>query len=214
MHTKDLFLDLEGIQLGKTGTICLLQSYYGKDKVDILDIWTDPEPLREGGGMRRMLEDPEWTKYMFDPRGDAANLYSSFGIRMKNVICLQLAEVAFDRSMGYQRRFVNGLCKVLDRVMTIHESHQSKQIKERGRRYFCPDLGGDYQVFCQRPLPDALVEYCELDVAFLPRLKEKFYDPLPDNRKEWVKTKSQERAELGFGSNPLPSGRDACLAPL
>jgi exonuclease 3'-5' domain-containing protein 1 len=214
MESGEIFLDLEGIRLGKDGTVSLLQfTRGGKDtRVFVLDIFQMPHFL--AGRLQKILESEQWTKFMFDPRGDSSNLFEEYGIVMRNVVCLQLAEIAFDRQNGMRRRFVNSLANVIKRVTEQQEQEYICEIKDKGKSLFSPDRGGGYEVFEQRPLLPILVKYAAIDVEYLERIKQCFWDVLSVEWKEWVRFESHRRVSLAFSKGPLPTGKEACIAPL
>lgn len=208
-----LFLDLEGVQLGKEGKICLLQFTQGNgdDRIFVLDIIKSPELL---GKLGKVLESQHWRKYIFDPRGDSSNLFHEFGITMRNVVCLQLAEIAFDRQNGIRRNFVSGLSNVLKRVLDTEQQIVVCQMKDEGKRMFSPDKGGSFEIFEKRPLPEKIIEYSAMDVFFLEDIKRFFFDVLDQYWVDWVLLRSFERLELACSSSSLPTGKKACIAPL
>lgn len=206
----DIYLDLEGLRLGKGGTICLLQFTTGgvNDPIFVIDLIQTPEFLKEGR-LRYVLESDDWTKFIFDPRGDSANLFDEYGILMKNVKCLQLSEIAFDRQTKRKRTFVSSLTNVMRRVLSYEEYERARTMKEKGKGLFSSNTC----VFKIRPLDALLLEYSAYDVKYLIKIKKEFYDKLDDTWKLWVEDRSRERVELAESSEPLPSGKEACLAP-
>ena len=123
LHDSDkcLYLDFEGVDLCRKGTIAIGQLTYpaaagadSKSPIYLLDFIALPDILEikiDGNiSLRNILEGDSYMKFIFDPRCDSDCIYHTKGkVHMKNVICLQLCEVAKDRAQGDERRFVNGL---------------------------------------------------------------------------------------------------------
>lgn len=210
---KDVYVDIEGVNLGRNGEICLLQMTFGPDTpIIILDVVECPDILENG--VRDILESKNICKYMWDPRADSDALYNrERPILLENVVCLQLAEISLHRLQGMTRNYLSSLGSALQRVLPSNTYCKMYQIKESGRNLFSPEKGGNYQVFLDRPLNKSLLTYSALDVAFLPDIKKKYYDKLPEVDKNWVIQKSQERINLALSDIPLPKGRSASLAP-
>ena len=100
-----LYLDFEGIRLGRWGKLCLGQlTYPAPSKVYLLDIIVLGKrlfSLRSSSGscnFRELLESTTWLKVLFDPRRDVAALYEQCNkLLPKNIKCLQLCEIAVRR---------------------------------------------------------------------------------------------------------------------
>ncbi|KAJ5899122.1 hypothetical protein N7495_003866 [Penicillium taxi] len=69
-------------------------------------------------------------------------------------------------------------CVERDSKISLTEKEEWKNIKENGRRLFEPTLGGQYEVFNERPISPDIVKYCTGDVIFLPDLFNKYYAQL------------------------------------
>ena len=206
---KDLYVDMEGVNLGRNGLPCLLQIMGDKTSVYVFDL------LVLGGipeCVRQLLESPEWRKFTWDPRADSDSLYNCCGrVMLSNVLCLQLAEIAHDRYHGRTRNHVTGLAKAMSRFLPEDLSAVTVPIKQLGKAMFAP--GGNPAVFAQRPLGEYLINYCSLDVAVLPFFKKCLWDPLPEKWQLWTAVKTHERVCLAFSEEGLSTGRAATVAP-
>lgn len=204
--SSTIYIDLEGVSLGRDGQVCLIQCMGENTPVFVFDTMLIgiPEALRQ------MLESNEWCKYTWDPRGDSDALYHSYGIVLHNVICLQLAEVAYDRLHGGIRKHVSGLAKSLNRFLP----HDVVELVDPLKRHVKTLFSEDPAIFARRPLSEGLVYYAALDVAILQVLKGLIWDSLPAQQQMWVVAESQRRIDLAFRSEPLPTGCDATLAPV
>lgn len=210
-----LFVDLEGVNLGRNGQLCWIQiTTESQDMpVFIIDLvalhGTIPDSLRE------IISSPKYCKYMWDPRADADALYNCCEqLHVTNVVCLQLAEVAHDRESGFMRKYVNGLAKSMKRFLPQDVLNVVLPLKETGKIMLSPEKGGNSNVFLQRPMPSELLDYCAVDVVVLPYIKKSVWDSLPAHRKRWVEYKTKQRVDLSKDLHvPLPSGIFATLAP-
>jgi hypothetical protein len=54
--------------------------------------------------------------------------------------------------------------------MTASEKRQWIEGKGKSKRLFAPELGGSYEVFNERPLPEEIALYCTQDVKLMPKL--------------------------------------------
>ncbi len=65
-------------------------------------------------------------------------------------------------------------CLALDAEMGEDERNRVLAIKERGKRLFAPEHGGSYEAFRVRPLSQEVIDYCVVDVAYMPNLYKKY----------------------------------------
>ncbi|KAK6591986.1 3 -5 exonuclease [Botrytis cinerea] len=183
-----IYVDLEGVNLSRQGTISILQIYVAPlDHTYLIDVHTMGGKTfsmvgTSGVSLKDILESVTIPKVFFDVRNDADALFSHFGIRLMGVKDLQLMELA-TRSWG--RTYVSGLAKCIeyDAPMTGQEKRVWKAVKETGKRLFEPQLGGSYEIFNQRPLPVDVQKYCVQDVRFLPKLWELYNSRMT---KDWA----------------------------
>lgn len=174
-----LFVDLEGVNLSRHGTISLLQIYAVPQKqTHLVDMHTLKErafsqPSVNGTTLGDILESPLIPKVFFDVRNDSDALYSHFGIKLAGVQDLQLMELA---TRSFPKRRVNGLARCIenDAPMTAAERQSWKATKQKRVDLFAPERGGSYEVFNVRPLAKDIIQYCVEDVRLLPRLWEKY----------------------------------------
>ncbi|RMZ30118.1 hypothetical protein D0859_05785 [Hortaea werneckii] len=173
--SNNIFVDMEGVNLSRYGSISLMQIYVPESTdifiVDIHTLGTQAFDITgpQGNTLGNLLEGIEVTKYLFDARNDADALYALFNIRLAHFIDVQLLELA---SRTGPKHVVRGLaaCIEQEQVLTEAATREWKQIKEEGAKLFNPKLGGSYEVFNFRPLPQTLLDYCVGDVQYLPAL--------------------------------------------
>ncbi|PCD21766.1 hypothetical protein AU210_015569 [Fusarium oxysporum f. sp. radicis-cucumerinum] len=125
---------------------------------------------------------------------------------------LQLMELA---TRSFSRRCVNGLSKCIERdaPMSIQERLEWVQTKEGGLRLFAPEKGGRYEVFNERPLPDAIKFYCAQDVQILPRLWAYYDGKMGQRWRERMIAESRARVQSSQSATYNGKGRHMALAP-
>mmetsp|Transcript_37766 Transcript_37766/g.70458 ORF Transcript_37766/g.70458 Transcript_37766/m.70458 type:complete len:474 (-) Transcript_37766:11-1432(-) len=197
-------VDFEGVDLCRTGELCLLQMTCNNDPtlVYVLDVHLLREKafsLATPGGtsMKSILEDDQGIlKLWFDPRNDVDALYYQFGITPKNVFDLQLAEVAVRRSQAHNPRFVTGLGKCLreSEQLSADQIACAQDIDARAKALFEPKFGGRYVVFQERPLRDDILTYAAHDSRYMIMLYELYVGRLTQEWQHRVSVGSNERA--------------------
>jgi exonuclease 3'-5' domain-containing protein 1 len=170
-----LYIDLEGIALGRHGSISILSLYIAPTgETYLIDIHSLGKAAfstitNSGTSLKTVLESSTIPKVVFDIRNDSDALFSLFQISVDGIKDLQLMELAFRTG---SRKFVSGLAKCIEKESPISTAAKTewRLTKERGRRLFAPEKGGRYDVFNERPLKPEIIQYCKQDVALLPGL--------------------------------------------
>jgi exonuclease 3'-5' domain-containing protein 1 len=213
-----LYIDLEGEHLSRDGTISILQLYLLPTKrTYLIDIFTLGSKRfttcgRSSRTLQEILQDPETPKVFFDVRNDSDALYSHYNIRLAGIQDLQLMEVA---TRPFGRRCVNGLAKCIEKEggLSLHESQEWKQCKDKGLRLFAPEHGGSYKVFNERPLSKEILHYCAQDVHFLPRLWEHYNRKLTPTWRQRVTKATKARVVESQSNSYVAHGKHKALAP-
>ncbi|KAF7882730.1 uncharacterized protein EAF02_006093 [Botrytis sinoallii] len=213
-----VYIDLEGINIGRTGSIAILQVHILPNKKTFL---VDVHNLREqafstpnssGLTLKAILESKFIPKVIFDVRNDSDALYSHFGVKLQGVIDLQLMELA---TRSHNRKFLRGLGKCMDQdlVQTSEELEVRSAIKKRGVQLFAPEKGGRYEVFNDRPLDPAIVEYCVQDVQLMPQLWNVYNAKLALMNKRWAtKIERETKARLLLSQSAEYNGKGQHMA--
>ncbi|KAG4427040.1 hypothetical protein IFR05_017477, partial [Cadophora sp. M221] len=170
-----LYIDLEGVNLSRQGSISILQIHVApQKKTYLIDIHTLGSKAFDTTGeldhtLRSVLQSESIPKVFFDVRNDSDALFSHFKISLAGVIDLQVMEYG---TRSFQKGFVNGLSKCIERDLHLlpFQRLECQRVKEEGLNLFAPEKGGAYEVFNQRPLSDAIGLYCVQDVQWLPAL--------------------------------------------
>lgn len=171
-----IFIDLEGVNLSRRGTISILQIHIRTTGQNYLvDVKTLEEAAFSTKGrstsdtLTSILESASIPKVFFDVRNDSDALFCHYGIKLQGIQDIQLMEFA---TRTYPGSFICGLKKCIERdvAMGYTEKNNWMMAKQDGLKLFSPDKGGSYEVFNQRPLPETIKIYCIQDVNYLPRL--------------------------------------------
>lgn len=171
-----LYVDLEGKNLSRNGTLSIVTIFVESEKkvylVDVTTLQHDAFDMAglKGSTLRAVLESDNIIKVFFDIRRDSDALFSLYGVSVGGIEDLQLIELA---SRTFDKRFVKGLAKCIERDSTIgHEEKKAwKSAKDKVRKLFDSNHGGDFAVFDQRPLPPEIHAYCVQDVVLMPHLR-------------------------------------------
>ena len=177
--SPSLYLDLEGINLGRNGTISIITLYVPPwSTIYLLDIFTlgsaaFSTPGPKSKTFRSILESASIPKAFFGCRSDLDALYALFRIKMGGVIDIQLLEVA--QREGEKRDRYDRLLSLLDCInkdfdLGQRQKEDMKLVKDGGKGLFAPVCGGSYEVFNERPMRREIIEYCAQDVTLLPML--------------------------------------------
>lgn len=200
-----LYFDLEGIRLGRLGSISLVLLYVGPQlmtyiiDVHILGRGAFFTTNCTGNSLKGILESPKIPKVFFDIRNDSDALYSQYRIYVNGIIDVQLLELA---TRNEAKELVAGLARCIEKDSTL--SGVAKQLwqrtKEDGRRLYDPQKGGRYEVFNERPLKAEILQYCRQDVELLPTLWEvyscKLRGPSDGAWRSMVSKATRERIKL------------------
>ncbi|SPO04166.1 uncharacterized protein DNG_06849 [Cephalotrichum gorgonifer] len=218
VRPPSLYIDIEGVNLSRQGTISILQVFVRpKSRTYLVDIHilgnkAFATPGANGGTLKQILESETIPKVFFDVRNDSDALYSHFHIRLSGIQDLQLMELA---TRTFRRSHVNGLAKCIarDAPMGDKELVDWEATKENGIKLFQPNLGGSYEVFNERPLSEEIRTYCVQDVQFLPRLWTYYDAKITPRWRQRVLEASKERVTLSQAPEYNGQGIHMALAP-
>lgn len=214
-----IYIDLEGVNLSRHGTISILQLYiHPTNKVYLIDVLVLKEkcfstPATVGPlTLKDILESKSTPKVFFDVRNDSDALYSHFQIKLAGVVDLQLWELA---ARPFAGKYVKGLAKCIENDSSLSDEEKAEvmQTKEKGKMLFSPEHGGSYEVFNERPLSKDIQAYCAQDVYLLPDLLRWYTcrcDPIWEKR---VAEASQLRVAQSQREDYNGTGGHKTLAP-
>ncbi|OAL46891.1 hypothetical protein IQ07DRAFT_658231 [Pyrenochaeta sp. DS3sAY3a] len=213
-----LYIDLEGINLSRHGSISIMQLYIlPRLETHLIDIHklgsaAFTTPSTNGNTLKAILESPTITKAFFDVRNDSDALFSLFNISLAGICDIQLMELA---TRDFSKRCVKGLAKCMERDLTMTPTERRTWLagKEAGVKLFAPERGGSYAVFNARPLPEAIRQYCLQDVQFLPRLWKHYSVKLTPSWTIKVDAATKDRVALSQTKSYAPNGPHKALGP-
>jgi exonuclease 3'-5' domain-containing protein 1 len=214
-----IYVDLEGVNLSRQGTISILQLYVlPKDYTYLVDVHRLQDAAfstpgkHSGMCLRAILEAEIIPKVFFDVRNDSDALFHHFQISLSGVHDIQLMEVA---ARKFNRRCVNGLqrCIEKDAVMTASERYAWNVAKEKGKKLFAPERGGRYEIFNDRPLAKEIIQYCVQDVQFLPQLWSHYKNGLSAGWERKVREETGKRVSSSQSKHYNGHGRHKAMAP-
>lgn len=221
-NPPSLYLDLEGINLSREGSISILQlMLYPQKDVYLIDIhilgsMAFTTPGSGGKTLQTILESPNIPKVFFDVRNDSNALFFHYGIALQGVQDLQLMECASRPGIGSSsKRLVHSLLKCIqtDAPITSQQKQTWQAAKDAGAMLFAPERGGSYTVFNARPLREEIKAYCVQDVQFLPMLRQIYCSRLQPAWKTKVDAETIARVHSSQTMAFQPHGIHKALSP-
>ncbi|PGG96351.1 hypothetical protein AJ79_09624 [Helicocarpus griseus UAMH5409] len=216
-----LYVDLEGVNLSRHGSISILQLLnQPAGHAYLIDIYVLGKTAfttlgKNGKTLKSILESPAIPKVFFDVRNDSNALFFHFGIRLQGVEDIQLMENASRPGTLSRKQFVSGLARCIEYDAPLAPSVKAlwRENKEKGMQLFAPERGGSYEVFNARPLAAAVKEYCVQDLSFLPVLRTLYWGKLSLEWKAKVDAATRERVRVSQTLEYQPHTRDKTLGP-
>jgi exonuclease 3'-5' domain-containing protein 1 len=201
-------LDIEGVDLCREGEVCIIQVHVANEQTTyLIDITTMGSAAFTEGGLGDVITG-ETTKVMFDCRSDADALFHKYGLRLANVIDVQVLYCRHrDRERGHRDRYVKGLKHAFDAFSGIPylEQEQLATLKDQGRLLFAPEKGGSYDVWRARPLDPVLAKYAASDVKHLGAMADEWRRRSDSDAD--LKAVAQARIDTTVDGNRTPRGR-------
>ncbi|KAI4858725.1 ribonuclease H-like domain-containing protein [Hypoxylon rubiginosum] len=217
-NPPSLYIDLEGVNLSRHGSISIFQLYVLPTKqtylIDVRTLGSEAftTPGSDGRTLKDILESETTPKVIFDVRNDSDALFSHFQIGLQGIQDLQLMELGTSTA---RRHYLKGLSRCIEGDLGLDENEVAewKRIKESGIRLFAPGRGGSYEVFNVRPLSEEIRLYCSQDVQFLPRLWACYDDKLVLQLRDSVESATRDRVVLSQTADYDGNGKHMALAP-
>ena len=213
-----IYIDLEGVDLCREGTISILTLLVntGVPKIYLIDVHVLGAQAFNTAGVEKktlkdILQDECIPKVFFDVRNDSDALFAHFGVGLQGVEDVQLMESA-TRTTTTSRKLLSGLAKCVADYVPMSERGNWNQAKEKGERLFKSGYGGSYEVFNQRPIPEEILDYCAGDVQCLPVLRERFWGTRSSRWRDLVREESAKRVAASQRSEYQPHSRDRAIA--
>jgi len=222
MRVTEVAVDIEGIDHGRDGTICLIQASSSACHTVIFDISTMGAAAFSHGRLAVLLEDRKVTKVVFDGRTDNDALFHQYGYIMKNVYDIQVLQILKFAYRGGQGladpAHLKGLekCLELSRVLSPADMRNLQSIRARGKQLYLPENGGRFERWLERPLRPELIEYAAADVPLLLAMKQAWADEELDvDVVEISESRIHDRVdEVHPQDSSQMKKRDFCLPPV
>lgn len=213
-----IYVDIEGVNLGRHGSVSILQIYADDIKqtflVDIVVLGHRAfSTAQDGLSLKDLLQSPTMFKIFFDVRTDSDALFALYGIRLRGIVDLQLMELAA-RPGG--RQFVSSLANCIknDAPLSDDERAAMELVKKTGLELFSPEHGGSFKVFEKRPLPAEILKYCVQDVTILPRLYNHYAEDLTPKWERMILRESATRVKQSQAVEGFEGGRARARGPV
>ena len=199
---KDVAVDFEGINLCRTGELCIVQLYILDDPtVKIIDITTLGKKAFEEGKLCEVLESNDIYKVAYDPRSDSDALYYQFNVRMKKVLDVQIIFYIW-KNTG---RFIKSYASALEEYFKLSNTDGSLflEAKKNGKSIFSPIHGGNYDKWKIRPLHNLLLFYAAVDVIHLHGMVQ-----LWCNDRNHIEELTEKRIENTINKETVANGKE------
>jgi exonuclease 3'-5' domain-containing protein 1 len=183
-----LYVDLEGISLGRHGSVSILSFYVSPlKKTYLIDVYsfgaaTFNTATDGGTSLKGVLESATIPKVFFDIRNKSDALFNLFQIRVDGIKDLQLMELA---SRGGSRQFLSDSASCIERdsQISLATKIQWNLAKELVISSCCGlprnRVATSYDgVLNERPLRPELVQLYQQHIALLPALYKAYNDKL------------------------------------
>ncbi|KAI4923282.1 hypothetical protein J4E85_008319 [Alternaria conjuncta] len=223
-----MHISLEGVNLCRNGTVSILtlllhespssQQTYLID-VHSLGAQTFSTAGANGKTLKHILQDEKMPKVFFDVRIASAGLFAHYCVALEGVQDVQLMDSAAVETTE-SREYLSWLaaCVKYNKIISYYHYTTWSRDREAGEQLFRPELGGSYDVFNQRPLPDDIIKYCVGSVECLPKLRNELWGArrLGARRLDWrdmVQDETDRRVVYSHAADYQPGGTDWVLAP-
>ncbi|KAI4168000.1 MAG: hypothetical protein LQ346_009067 [Caloplaca aetnensis] len=220
-----LYCDLEGVHLGRHGSVSLIQVFVLPSSctflIDVHVLGKNAFLLSNEVGLtlKSILESEFIPKVFFDVRNDADALYAHYGIRLQCVSDLQLMENGSRRSSKARpllpKRLLASLSYCIENDACLDKKVKKvwQTTKQRGLSLFAPQHGGSYDVFNHRPLAKDIIDYCTQDVTYLPVLYAVYVTKLSQKWSDLVSDESRNRVATAQTASYDPHGKNKGRSP-
>lgn len=158
-----IVIDLEGSNLGRGGSVTMLQIASSPEQVYCFDVMQMGDFAFQM--LKPLLEDANILKLCFDCRCDADALLHLHGIYLRGIYDLQILFTLLFQAGNDP--YLKGLYHALQMPNIIEmEIRDDVLLRKRQCKRMMQTAHGRL-LFLQRPVPTFVLEYCALDVVFL-----------------------------------------------
>ncbi|ESO88765.1 hypothetical protein LOTGIDRAFT_165178 [Lottia gigantea] len=156
-----IYVDSEGVNLGKHGNLTLLQVGTWNGFVYLFDIQAETKMFQEGG-LKRLLESDNVQKVIHACSRDSDALYHHFGVTLNNVFDTQCADLILQENEGR-------LMATVRKLSDVCEIYGGKKLdnKEEIQKTWNKTIANYWEL---RPMSSEMIEYACNDVVVLPEI--------------------------------------------
>jgi exonuclease 3'-5' domain-containing protein 1 len=190
---NSLYIDLEGINLCRHGTISLITILvYPENVVRLVDVAVLGNQAftvtsDSGKTLKSILEDPNIPKFLWDVRNDADALWALYRVGLAGVTDVQLLENA---TRFGDKTYLRGLARSIQYDCNLGLLERNRWLSTKEETTKLMSTG----VFAARPLDGKTIDYCVNDVIHLPELRNTYMQRI---NKEWLgKVKKESAARV------------------
>lgn len=209
-----LYLDLEGENLSRHGTLTLITILVKpQNTTRIIDVMTLRSSAfntlsSDGGSLKSILESPSVPKRMWDVRNDADALWAHYKVGLAAVTDIQLLENA-SRPARHDKSRLMGLESAIrydlrwgykDRQRWLRTKQDIRQLMPTG-------------VFSKRPMDDKTIEYCVNDVKKLPDLEAVYMKKITPAWLHKAQREMERRLTEARSPDYQPQSREKAFGP-
>lgn len=202
VEPPSLYINLEGIALGRHGSISILSLHITPTKETyLIDIHTlkgaafSTTTTTSGTSLKSVLESPTIPKVVFDIQNESDALFNLFQISVDGIIDLQLMG-SVTKSGSEKFAAVLAGCIEKDSRIDVRQKNGWRRAKEVGQRFFAPEMGGRFDVLNERPIKPEIIQYCQLDVALFPGLHDIYVRQGSDRERRHILEQTKLRVKL------------------
>lgn len=215
--SSTLYLDLEGRNLSRHGTLTLLTILVLPTRAtSIVDVqtlgdsaFTTPGP--DGKTLKAILEDPNTSKCLWDVRNDADALWAHHKIRLAGVTDIQLLE---NGSRPSSKTYLFGLDRCIEKDLSLRWEEKQPWARTKQEVRALMNMPNS-DIFSRRPLDAKTLQYCVNDVVYLPALH-KLYTKRINKSSGWLAkamVESARRVTEACGPGYVPQSEDKKFGP-
>ena len=194
--SSTLFLDLEGRNLSRDGTITILTilAHPNGDLrlIDVLALGTSAFTTAASGGytLKSILESSGIAKFMWGAKQDADALWALYGVCLTGVTDIQFLEHA-SRVGNKVNHEVRGLAKAVQFDLELGAVERNSWLRtKKDVTALMPS-----NIFTARPMKPRTIQYCANDVVHLPALRDLYRRRISDEWYAEVKERSERLLE-------------------
>jgi exonuclease 3'-5' domain-containing protein 1 len=208
-----LYIDLEGTNLSRKGTLTIITILVYPDQVvKLIDVqslgkraFTTPAS-NSTKTLKHILETPKIKKYFWDVRNDADALWAHYGVELANVIDIQLLE---NVSRPGNKSLLYGLARCIEKDLALEAEDKRRWLQTKKQTRALMAAG----IFAVRPLAEKTAQYCVNDVLYLPQLHRLYLKRMDQSWFAKVVNESARRVADAHSPNYKTHGPQKILGP-